>query len=787
MKSLGPLELIRAGRWRRATLTTYALSASFAEAVVVEALLRQGTHDITVLTDPVGYAMAGKEQGAVRIGREYAVHPVVVTGGCFHPKLIVLEPEDDGPIHALVGSCNLTFGGWSANLECVDHIDTSGSPEAMRGLAGFFEALAGSRRCAHEARALCAELAARISARVGDRVDDGGVRLVHSLSGNIAAAVAAAAEELGGATRLTCVSPYWDGAATDRLAGELGLAEYSAHVPTRAVTAPRALDWPRGSSLAKAVSVSALCGDDHGGRDLHAKLLEVVCRRGRVVLGGSANATGAALYAGPEGGNVEVCTLRLERSARRAWKVKPAKAPPLKAASEAELEAEETFGVLVAEHGADGIEGRILSPWSAPAAAATLTVGRNVVALGVVAVDSTGRFSLPFDLIADEELSLAGRVQLRLRADASAAEGFVSAPDFKTLRRRAGTALPAMLAALKQMQTPEDVLAILEFFHANPGELGYCHAFKSASRGSGAAPHDPIVVAALVGAGGKAGRRAGGQDADQDPEQSKSQLAWQKLIERLLASMAKARPQREYDEDEQDPVEQKRRRRSENARNKIGLRFPAVFQAMTKTVEDDNRYLGILRLTHFVCVTTLHEGSAGFVARLVQIALQARFGAAARQSAAWCAVYLAGLSSDPVEVAVARTRLAVLGLTPDDLDTEFELPGLFEVIAPGAELQPLLASIRACRTVHEEVRLLEAALGAGALPDNLPTLEGHEGWPQLKAQLLRAPERRRVHFVDRPVSACPRCNIRLLDHQASALGRTGVVEACHGFILARNA
>jgi len=87
LKALDPLALIATHKWRRATITSYAFSAAFAEAVLVEALMRQGVNEIVILVDPLGYRMALRERGAVRIGREYVVHPVTVAGGCFHPKL----------------------------------------------------------------------------------------------------------------------------------------------------------------------------------------------------------------------------------------------------------------------------------------------------------------------------------------------------------------------------------------------------------------------------------------------------------------------------------------------------------------------------------------------------------------------------------------------------------------------------------------------------------------------------------------------------------------------------
>ena len=183
----------------------------------------------------------------------------------------------------------------------------------------------------------------------------------------------------------------------------------------------------------------------------------------------------------------------------------------------------------------------------------------------------------------------------------------------------------------------------------------------------------------------------------------------------------------------------------------------------------------------------MHEASATFVSRLVQVAMLGAFGPSAREAAGWGAVCLAGRTADAMELAVARSRLLALGLDPDALDPESAPPGLFEVIAPGRDAPTLLAGIRSCRTVHEEVRRLEASLVTGALPEVLPILESYAGWSRLRAQLAREPERRRVHFVDRPVAACPKCRIKLLQHQESELKRNGVAEAdCHGFILARN-
>lgn len=133
MDSLAPLDVISAHPWNRALFTTFSLGASFTEAVIIEALLRRGTEQIAILADTAGIKMALREQGAVRIGREYSLEPVTVVNGCFHPKLAVLLSADRA--HVLVGSGNLTFGGWSSNIECIDHLHGSGNAGALSAIA----------------------------------------------------------------------------------------------------------------------------------------------------------------------------------------------------------------------------------------------------------------------------------------------------------------------------------------------------------------------------------------------------------------------------------------------------------------------------------------------------------------------------------------------------------------------------------------------------------------------------------------------------------------------------
>lgn len=109
----------------------------------------------------------------------------------FHPKVSVL-----------VGSGNLTFGGWGGNLETVEHLHPSFAPDAIADVADFFDLLTLSDTIITDAASACAELAAALRLSIGAIRPTGSIRLVHSVGGTIAADIARYAGELGGATQL---------------------------------------------------------------------------------------------------------------------------------------------------------------------------------------------------------------------------------------------------------------------------------------------------------------------------------------------------------------------------------------------------------------------------------------------------------------------------------------------------------------------------------------------------------------------------------------------------------
>src|SRR5262249_7649569 len=105
----------------------------------------------------------------------------------------------------------------------------------------------------------------------------GNVRVVHSVGGSIAVAIAAMADELGGATGLTVVSPFFDrnGHALQRLSRDLRLSSVAVHVHQKGpVRGSTGLNWPgalNGLIVPVRVDDDCITAD----RALHAKVLEI--------------------------------------------------------------------------------------------------------------------------------------------------------------------------------------------------------------------------------------------------------------------------------------------------------------------------------------------------------------------------------------------------------------------------------------------------------------------------------------------------------------------------------
>jgi hypothetical protein len=459
-------QLIIAGGapWSRVVFTTYALSLTFFETIVLDALVRARAKQVLILSDVEGVRASLSEKGVRGAGRDYLVEPVAVSGGVFHPKIGAFVAEDQAML--TVGSGNLTFGGWAGNLELVERLHSDAAPSAFRDASALFEAMAEHPRLRHSAAEACHELSRDLAGAVRNRTDSGEIRLLHGLGQSLIDQIRERAEELGGATRLSVVSPYFDdGGGVARLAAALGLSEVQVHWHGK-VASGTAPNWPRTApAQIQPMRLDFLAADT---RVLHAKAYEGLCRKGRLVISGSANASDRALGAD---GNVEAVILRTQHGRRGGWSGHAVDAPVMDRVIAAEVsEAHETVGVLRAELRDASLMGWILTPAMRGRAVVEQLTSLGAAPLGETVIDDAGRFRLEAAGLEAQAWN-AGRLVLRVRCSAHVAEGYAASTAAGAVARRIGAMAPRLFAILGGSETPDDIVALLDWIFDDPERL----------------------------------------------------------------------------------------------------------------------------------------------------------------------------------------------------------------------------------------------------------------------------------------------------------------------------
>ena len=464
-------DIIGARSWRTAFFTTYSLSLSFFEAVVVHALRQAGVRTTSIAVDLDGYRSTLGERGAADAGRIYDLVPMLVPHpGIFHPKLMVLD-GDAGP-RVVIGSGNLTFRGWGGNTEVAEFLAPGDSSQAFLDVADFLDRLSAAARApaglSSERDPVPAGLAASCRSAAGPAGQAGRMlRVLHSLDRPIADQVVEAAAELGGASSLLVVSPFLRLTAVRGLANQLGCANVSVCVSQRS---PEQFDFSaaRAAGLhAKAVTADPFQDAD---RPLHAKILEISCAQGRLTLAGSVNATTAAMMTT---NNVELAVLRVDgQPGLLGWKACPEPVP-----ATATIIAGAPQPCLVARHEGARITGRLLcAPQPHGKWQATLGTADPGQA---VDVDANGRFAFPGRM---DPFQLGRAPQLTLVRDGVIATGWLVLEHVLSAIRERGHIAEAITRVLAGAGVANDIAAILAFFAENPEALAQSEVNASRDR-----------------------------------------------------------------------------------------------------------------------------------------------------------------------------------------------------------------------------------------------------------------------------------------------------------------
>lgn len=780
---MNPVDLISSAPWTRVVFSTYALSLSFFEAVILDALLRGRARGALILSDLEGVRAALSEEGARRVGRDYEIAPVVCNRpGVFHPKVSVLANEVE--VHLLVGSGNLTFSGWGGNLEVIEHLHPSFAADAFDDAANFFDALATSKAVTTTHGNACREVAIELR-KAADRGDrNGEIRLLHSLDAPIAEQIALYADDLGGATRIAIASPYFE--LTGK--GIADLAEMTecdnvllhAH-PSGTVGGGAAPPWPYATKRQwQPVTITHLASDH---RRLHAKTMEIQCKRGRLLVAGSANATSAGLF----GNNIEASVLRVQRDTKLYW-LTSVGTPPVRPDPDdekaAEVEAE--FGVLHAKLEGDMISGRILKPLGSGQMQASLRSPLRSAALGEIGTDAQGQFNFSaagFELDALQ----TGRLVLRLEQDCISWEGFLSISITLELIRKTGSIASKLIAMLGGTDTPDDVAAILAWFKEDTSRLP---ALASVSGGRSVAENVSqgttfVTLGDLTSAHFTSTPKSG---IESDP-----QLAWQRAMAMIRTSFAQIRgPWQDLssggDDVDEDDVEGLSEKVSSQrkAKDKSRKAFVDLLDVILDPAAKGSMAPIALSLAHFLTDRIRPEPREvqSWVQRILS-QISEISGPEAEIIIATALLYYS-LPQQGCGPITSRRFFLKRGVDPCSVNVNPAcITAFIDVLDHRADLAKELHRARTAVTMGEQIhRYLEAAAGRGP-HDGFDSLKKSPHWPRLLRALQNRTDFAKISILEEATDFCPLRHIRLSSSSRLALRSDGVTvcDCCGRIIL----
>lgn len=294
-------ELEASGEWdvEEALFLTFSADTAFLERGVLGLCQSMGAR-VTLIADagiwrPDPLSMKGA-------GSQYSVG-LVAHSGAFHPKLVLLIANDR--VLALIGSGNLTLGGWQHNSELwtVLRAEEGNAPQALFALVEWIEALTCRVRLGTDHAAALNRIAGRLAATLEQfTLIHDGPQLVTNLDATFLSQLPG-----GPVDELTLYAPF-----IDEHANAIGALVRHFPTPKLTLVIQPGLTVVEPHSLANALKYQTGLKiiADNSSRYRHAKLVE--WRRGssRQALTGSANLSASAmLRTVGTGGNVELGVL----------------------------------------------------------------------------------------------------------------------------------------------------------------------------------------------------------------------------------------------------------------------------------------------------------------------------------------------------------------------------------------------------------------------------------------------------------------------------------------------
>jgi len=313
---------IKHGGFTGAVFLTYSLNLNFFEQIVLPALNEAGCSNVLILADPEGYEQA-MDIGAEfisEVGRSYVCVPVPRIGkGIQHSKVLFMAGPARGRL--LIGSGNLTYSGYSQNLELYSHFEydpENGSSNVSPFLQvwGLLQKLAKEGRLSSVTDQQIAALKERATWLKSDP-GDSDVIILHNYDEPILDQLLDWRKKyrhVNPSQKVRAISPYYDQgfSAVKQFSNRLQPAQLQIHLDLNLTNleGKKAKQQWRGMSTKLSAYAIGPGEDQAARRHVHAKAIVGQEENGSWCMSGSANFSHPALLSDwSSGGNLEVVTL----------------------------------------------------------------------------------------------------------------------------------------------------------------------------------------------------------------------------------------------------------------------------------------------------------------------------------------------------------------------------------------------------------------------------------------------------------------------------------------------
>jgi len=137
------------GKIKKAYFTTFNIDIVFVEKYILPPLLDEDIADNKVSLENLNVPLIEKNPPDIKFFYNanmlssfdkktlVEIHPIMIKGGVFHPKVIYLK--GDKATYLFVGSGNLTISGWGRNIEAFKIIDITNETNLENQVLDFFD------------------------------------------------------------------------------------------------------------------------------------------------------------------------------------------------------------------------------------------------------------------------------------------------------------------------------------------------------------------------------------------------------------------------------------------------------------------------------------------------------------------------------------------------------------------------------------------------------------------------------------------------------------------------